>query len=111
MGGRRVKFLFIDWILIQPTGYRSCGNESILLNKIGDLFLIAGITLLLLVTDTISFDMIFLCAAHMPFYLLEIISALLVVGAVGQMLSVPMHFLRIAGMFGVCMIILQSVRL
>ncbi len=55
--------------------------KAFLLNKIGDLFLIAGITLLLLITDATSFGVIFLCAAHMPSYLLEIISALLVVGA------------------------------
>lgn len=66
-------------------------TKAFLINKVGDLFLLTGISIILLVFHTLDFASLSILVAYYPTNIVEIISIFLFLGAVGKSAQIGLH--------------------
>ena len=66
-------------------------TKAFLINKVGDLFLLTGISLIGLVFHTLDFDIINLLVSFYPSDVLEVIALFIFLGAVGKSAQIGLH--------------------
>jgi len=68
-------------------------TKAFLINKVGDLFLLTGVSLVFVIFHSVDFGTISVLAPYFPVDTLEVIAGFLLVGAVGKSAQVGLHTL------------------
>ena len=68
-------------------------TKAFIINKIGDLFLLTGISVVMVVFHTLDFGSICALVAYYPQNLVSIIAVFLFLGAVGKSAQIGLHTL------------------
>lgn len=66
-------------------------TKAFLINKIGDLFLLSGISFIFIIFNSLDFSTINSLVLYIPFDLVELIAIFLFVGAVGKSAQIGLH--------------------
>ena len=66
-------------------------TKAFLINKVGDLFLLTGISLVFIIFHSCDFGVVSALAPYLPSDILEIIAAFMLIGAVGKSAQVGLH--------------------
>lgn len=68
-------------------------TKAFLVNKVGDLFLLAGISLAFVSTHSVDFSVLSALSPYLPADVVELLSSFLLIGAVGKSAQIGLHTL------------------
>jgi NADH:ubiquinone oxidoreductase subunit 5 (subunit L)/multisubunit Na+/H+ antiporter MnhA subunit len=68
-------------------------TKAFLVNKVGDLFLLAGISLAFVSTHSADFSVLSVLSPYLPADVVELMSSFLLIGAVGKSAQIGLHTL------------------